>query len=48
MTAPDPKLSGLTGGYLYARALALAARGRADEARAALGELQALAAAVPA
>ena len=27
MPAPDPKLAGLTGGYLYARAMALAARG---------------------
>jgi tetratricopeptide (TPR) repeat protein len=48
MTPPNPKLTGLTGGYLYGRALALAARGRTDEARATLGELQALAAAVPA
>jgi tetratricopeptide (TPR) repeat protein len=48
MPPPNPKLPGLTGGYLFARALALAARGRLDEARAALGKLQALAAAVPA
>jgi tetratricopeptide (TPR) repeat protein len=48
MTAPNPKLTGLRGGYLYARALALSARGRLDEARATLAELQALIAAVPA
>ena len=36
MAAPNPNLAGLTGGYLYARALALAARGRLDEARSTL------------
>jgi len=48
MTAPSPKLAGLTGGYLYGRALARAARGRLDEARATLGRLQALIATLPA
>jgi len=48
MAAPDARLRGLTGGYLYARALALAAKGRLDEARATLAKLQALAAAAPA
>lgn len=44
MPAPNAKLAGLTGGYLYGRAMALAAKGRVVEARAALNELQALAA----
>ena len=48
MPAPDPRLTGLTGGYLYGRALALAARGRLAEARATLAKLQAWAAAAPA
>ena len=48
MTAPDPRFPALTGGYLYARALALAALGRRDEARTALVKLQALIATVPA
>jgi len=48
MTAPNPRFAALTGGYLYARALALAALGRRDEARATLGKLQALIATVPA
>lgn len=47
MPAPNPKLPGLTGGYLYGRAVALAAKGRVAEARATLGTLQQLAAAVP-
>jgi tetratricopeptide (TPR) repeat protein len=42
MPAPNPKLVGLTGGYLYGRAVALAAKGRIGEARSTLGELQAL------
>jgi tetratricopeptide (TPR) repeat protein len=45
---PDPRAPGLTAGYLYGRGVALAARGRLAEARAALEELAALAAAVPA
>ncbi len=47
MPAPNPKLSGLTGGFLYGRAVALAAKGRFDEARATLGELQTLAEKTP-
>ncbi|MBS0389509.1 MAG: hypothetical protein JSR15_13605, partial [Proteobacteria bacterium] len=42
MQAPDARLAGLHAGYLYARAIALAAKGRVSEARAALGEMQAL------
>ena len=48
MQAPDTRLTGLTAGYLYGRAMALAAKGRADEARAVLGEMQALSASKPA
>ena len=44
LPAPNPRLIGLTGGFLYGRAVALAAKGRLDEARANLGELQRLAA----
>jgi tetratricopeptide (TPR) repeat protein len=39
---PNPKLVGLTGAYLYAKAIALAAKGRIDEARAPLAELEKL------
>jgi tetratricopeptide (TPR) repeat protein len=42
--APDAKLPGLFGAYLYASASALAAKGRAGEARTRLGELEKLAA----
>jgi tetratricopeptide (TPR) repeat protein len=45
---PDRELQDAYGGYLFGRGVALAARGRLEEARATLGELQALAAAVPA
>lgn len=38
--APDPRLKALTGGYLYARGVALAAKGRASEARTAFEQLQ--------
>jgi tetratricopeptide (TPR) repeat protein len=48
MPAPNPKLPGLTAGYLYARGIALASTGRLDEARKALGDLQKLAATIPA
>jgi tetratricopeptide (TPR) repeat protein len=41
--APNPKLVGLTGGYLYAKASALAARGRTEEAKPPLAELEKLA-----
>jgi tetratricopeptide (TPR) repeat protein len=46
--APDPRAPGLTAGYLYARGVALAARGRLEEARASLAQLRQLAAAIPA
>ena len=46
--APDPRASGLTAGYLYGRGVALAARGRIDEARGALAALQQLDVAVAA
>ena len=39
---PDPRSSGLRAGYLYGRGVALAARGRLEEARAALAALEAL------
>lgn len=42
---PNAKLTGLTGGYLYAKATALAAKGRLAEARQSLSELEKLAAA---
>ncbi|HYL02551.1 MAG TPA: hypothetical protein VEU54_03960 [Steroidobacteraceae bacterium] len=45
---PDPRAPGLTAGYLYARGVALAARGRLEEARRTLADLEALAARVPA
>ncbi len=45
--APDPRASGLTAGYLYGRGVALAARGRIDEAQGALAELQKLSVAAP-
>jgi len=48
LPAPNSKLIGLTAGYLYGRAVALAATRRIPESRATLGELQKLAAAVPA
>jgi len=47
LTPPDARAPGLTAGYLYGHGVALAARGRLAEARAALAELTALAAAVP-
>jgi tetratricopeptide (TPR) repeat protein len=39
---PDARAPGLTAGYLYGRGVALAARGRLDEAKATLGQLQQL------
>ena len=47
MPAPNPKLPGLTGAYLYGRALALVAKGRLVEAHTTVGELQQFAAALP-
>ncbi|HUO19793.1 MAG TPA: hypothetical protein VMU44_08475 [Steroidobacteraceae bacterium] len=44
---PDPRSPPLTAGYLYGRGLALASRGRLDEARRALEALGQLAAAHP-
>jgi len=38
---PNPKLAGLTGGYLYAKATALAAAVRVDEALAAQWQFEA-------
>jgi tetratricopeptide (TPR) repeat protein len=43
---PNPKLVGLTGGFLFGRAVSLAATGRVDEANVTLGELQKLSASV--
>ena len=40
--SPNPKLTGLTGAYLYAKAAALAAKGRVDEAKAELASLEKL------
>src|SRR4029077_2676206 len=48
LPAPDSKLIGLTVGYLYGRAVALAATGRIAESRSTLNELQRVAAAAPA
>jgi tetratricopeptide (TPR) repeat protein len=46
--APNPKLAGLTIGWLQGRATALAAKGRVAEAKALLPELERAIAAVPA
>ncbi len=46
--APDPRAPGLTAGYLFSRGVGLAARGRLDEARAALAQLRQLGTAIPA
>jgi tetratricopeptide (TPR) repeat protein len=48
LPAPQPKLIGLTAGYLYGRAVALAATGRVAESRSTLDGLQKLAATAPA
>jgi tetratricopeptide (TPR) repeat protein len=45
---PNPALKALTGGYLFARATALAAKDRTTEARQAIAELEKVRAAVPA
>ena len=39
---PDPRAPGLTAGYLYGRGVALAARGRVDEAKGLMSEMQRL------
>ncbi|HYX74738.1 MAG TPA: hypothetical protein VE819_08660 [Steroidobacteraceae bacterium] len=46
--APDARAPGLTAGYLFSRGVALAARGRLEDARAALTQMQQLRAAMPA
>src|SRR5260370_19600359 len=46
--APNPKLPALTGGYLYGKGMALASKGRIDEAKATLAHLQPLGASLPA
>ena len=46
--APDPKLPGLTAGWLGARATALSAKGRTAEAARAMDQLEALVQATPA
>jgi tetratricopeptide (TPR) repeat protein len=46
--APNPSLRALTGGYLYARIAALAARGRIAEARQAQSELESTRTSLPA
>jgi tetratricopeptide (TPR) repeat protein len=46
--APDARAPGLTAGYLFSRGVALAARGRLEDARAVLTQLQQLGAGVPA
>ena len=48
LPAPNPKLPGMTGAYLYGRAVALAATGRVSEAKATLAALRSLAKTVPA
>lgn len=40
--APNPKLHGLTGGYLFGRAVALTAKGRVDDAKATVAQLEEL------
>jgi len=47
MPAPDPKIPGLMGGYLYGRAMAQAATGQVAEAQATLAMLEAFAASTP-
>ncbi len=46
--SPNPKLPGLTAGYLYARGFALAATGQVEEARRTLADLQKVAESTPA
>jgi tetratricopeptide (TPR) repeat protein len=46
--APDVRAPGLTAGYLYSRGVALAARGRLEDAHAALAQMHQVAATVPA
>jgi tetratricopeptide (TPR) repeat protein len=46
--APNPKFGAVTGGYLYGRGMAFAAKGRLEEARRSANELMALGASLPA
>jgi tetratricopeptide (TPR) repeat protein len=46
--APDARLQALTAAYHYSRAVALSAKGRVDDAKAALGEFDKVSAAMPA
>ncbi len=46
--APNPQLSGLTGGYLINKAIALAAKGRVDDAKATVAQLEKLSTSTPA
>jgi tetratricopeptide (TPR) repeat protein len=46
--APNPRLPGLTGGYLFGRAVALTAKGRLDDAKATVAQLEELSANTPA
>ena len=48
LTPPNARAPGLTAGYLYARGVALAARGRLAAARQALADLERLSAGAPA
>jgi len=47
LSPPDPRAKGLLAGYLYGRGVALAARGRTDEAQSALTALRSLGAQTP-
>ncbi len=46
--APNPRLPGLTGGYLFGRAVALAAKGKVDDAKATVAQLEELSTNTPA
>lgn len=46
--APNPRLPGLTGGYLFGRAVALTAKGKVDDAKATVAQLEDLSTNTPA
>jgi tetratricopeptide (TPR) repeat protein len=46
--APNPRLPGLTGGYLFGRAVALTAKGKVDDAKATVAQLEDLSTSTPA
>lgn len=46
--APNPKLPGLTGAYLFGKGMALTAKGKLDEAKSVIEQIDKLAAATPA